>query len=139
MLFNPKPARVLEYKPSHQRVVRTSHRSRQALALTFRAHSATAASVWISVRLRLKKKNPTHSFIIRSTVMEKDSTAVIEAMQERDATLAYEEVASRAYAIWEARGRGDGSAEQDWLEAEQQLREMRSLEPRAFQMTSQSA
>lgn len=64
--------------------------------------------------------------------MEKDQIAVIEAAQEPDASLAYQEVARRAYAIWEARGRGDGFSEQDWLQAEQQLREMRSQEPRAF-------
>ena len=32
-----------------------------------------------------------------------------------------EEIAKLAYAIWEVRGGGDGHAEQDWLEAEQQL------------------
>ena len=32
-----------------------------------------------------------------------------------------EEISRLAYALWEARGSGDGSAEQDWLEAERQL------------------
>jgi Protein of unknown function (DUF2934) len=64
--------------------------------------------------------------------MEKDQIAMTEVTREQNATLAYEEVARRAYAIWEARGRGDGSAEQDWLEAEQQLRDTRLQEPQAF-------
>lgn len=37
--------------------------------------------------------------------------------------LSHDEVARVAYALWEARGCGDGSAEQDWFQAEQQLRE----------------
>ena len=37
-----------------------------------------------------------------------------------------DEIAHVAYALWEARGRGDGSAEQDWFEAERQLREPRT-------------
>ena len=37
--------------------------------------------------------------------------------------LPHDEIAQVAYALWEARGRGEGSAEQDWFEAEQQLRE----------------
>jgi len=35
---------------------------------------------------------------------------------------AREEIAKLAYSLWEARGGGDGSAEQDWLQAERQLR-----------------
>jgi hypothetical protein len=34
----------------------------------------------------------------------------------------HDEIARLAYALWEARGCGEGSAEQDWLEAERRLR-----------------
>jgi len=32
-----------------------------------------------------------------------------------------EDIARLAYALWEQRGRVDGSADQDWLDAERQL------------------
>jgi hypothetical protein len=32
-----------------------------------------------------------------------------------------EDIARLAYSLWEARGRQDGSPEEDWLQAEQQL------------------
>lgn len=35
----------------------------------------------------------------------------------------HDEIARLAHALWEARGGGDGGAEEDWLEAERQLRE----------------
>lgn len=86
------------------------------------------------------KKKKSHTLLpsSKNALMEEDQVAVIEAAQEKDATPVYQEVARLAYAIWEARGRGDGFSEQDWLEAEQQLREMRSQEPRAFQRNSQA-
>ena len=65
--------------------------------------------------------------------------AVIEATPEQTAPLTYEEVARCAYAMWEARGRLDGFAEQDWLEAEQHLRSMRSQGLQALQTKSQAA
>ena len=36
--------------------------------------------------------------------------------------LTHDEIAARAYELWHARGRQNGSAEQDWLEAEAELR-----------------
>ena len=36
----------------------------------------------------------------------------------------HEEISKLAYALWIERGGGAGSAEQDWLKAEQQLREL---------------
>ena len=39
----------------------------------------------------------------------------IESLDERD-------IAQRAYALWDARGRPIGSPQQDWFEAETQLR-----------------
>jgi hypothetical protein len=37
--------------------------------------------------------------------------------------LAHEEIARFAYALWEARGCQDGNPEEDWLLAEQQLKQ----------------
>jgi len=37
-----------------------------------------------------------------------------------------EEIALLAYSYWEARGHQGGSAEEDWLRAEQKLRDQRS-------------
>jgi hypothetical protein len=37
-------------------------------------------------------------------------------------TASHEQIARLAYTLWEARGRGDGSPEQDWFVAERQLR-----------------
>ena len=34
----------------------------------------------------------------------------------------HEDIAALAHALWEARGGGDGGADEDWLEAERQLR-----------------
>jgi hypothetical protein len=34
----------------------------------------------------------------------------------------HEEIARLAYILWQTRGGGDGEAEQDWFEAERQLR-----------------
>jgi|HubBroStandDraft_6_1064221.scaffolds.fasta_scaffold759164_2 hypothetical protein len=36
--------------------------------------------------------------------------------------LTHDEIAARAHELWHARGRQNGSAEQDWLEAEAELR-----------------
>ena len=38
----------------------------------------------------------------------------------------HEDIAILAYALWEERGGGDGGAEQDWFEAERQLRSRRT-------------
>lgn len=37
----------------------------------------------------------------------------------------HQDIAALAYALWEERGRGDGGAERDWLEAERQLQPVR--------------
>ena len=39
-------------------------------------------------------------------------------------------IATLAYALWEARGRLDGCAEEDWLAAEASLRQAASRQPR---------
>jgi len=38
----------------------------------------------------------------------------------------HEDIAALAYALWEAHGGGDGGADQDWFEAERQLRSRRA-------------
>jgi hypothetical protein len=38
----------------------------------------------------------------------------------------HEEIARLAYAYWEARGRGHGSAQEDWFRAERELLRRRS-------------
>ena len=40
----------------------------------------------------------------------------------RAVTASHEDIARLAYTLWEARGGGQGSADEDWLEAERQLR-----------------
>jgi hypothetical protein len=42
---------------------------------------------------------------------------------ETAAMPSHDEIARLAYAFWQARACGDGSPEQDWLEAERQLRQ----------------
>ena len=43
--------------------------------------------------------------------------------------LSYEEVAAHAYRYWEERGCPDGSPEEDWHRAENELRELRERRP----------
>jgi hypothetical protein len=50
----------------------------------------------------------------RTEPTTKDSFSSSETMQD---------IARLAYALWEERGCPEGSAERDWLEAEQKLRE----------------
>jgi hypothetical protein len=51
-----------------------------------------------------------------------DPASVTEQEQER---LAHEDIASLAYSLWLENGCRDGCAEEDWLRAEQLLREER--------------
>lgn len=44
-------------------------------------------------------------------------------MKTTDTILTHENVASRAYAIWESEGRLDGNSFDHWLRAERELRE----------------
>ena len=41
----------------------------------------------------------------------------------------YNEIAKRAYELWEQRGRPVGSSEQDWIAAEKEIRHHLSLNP----------
>jgi len=47
----------------------------------------------------------------------RDSAAI-----SSDKTVAMEDIAKLAYALWEARGGNGGSAEDDWYRAEQEIR-----------------
>lgn len=71
--------------------------------------------------------------------MEKTQTALTASAHEEHAALSYDEIARLAYALWEARGGGDGFAEQDWLEAEQRLQETQGRETLGLQTKSQAA
>jgi hypothetical protein len=71
--------------------------------------------------------------------MEQKRTVPTEATREANPASLHDEIAMLAYALWEARGGGDGFSEQDWLEAERQLQETRLLEPFESQAESQAA
>jgi hypothetical protein len=71
--------------------------------------------------------------------MEKRLTGPTEATREANDALLHDEIARLAYALWEARGGGDGNAEKDWLEAERRLRETQVREPLEFQTKFQAA
>lgn len=63
----------------------------------------------------------------RRDLLEADETYREEVAAEEPATvgggdLSYEEIAERAYELYEARGREDGRDMDDWLEAERELR-----------------
>jgi|SRR5579883_1739331 hypothetical protein len=51
-----------------------------------------------------------------------DVTVSVIDVESTFAEPTYEQIASLAYALWEARGCQGGSPEDDWFEAEQQLR-----------------
>ena len=71
--------------------------------------------------------------------MGKKQTAPTESAREENAVLLHDEIARLAYALWEARGGGDGFAEQDWLAAERRLQETPSREPLGLHTKSQTA
>ena len=69
--------------------------------------------------------------------MEQERTVPTEATREANPALSHDEIAALAYALWQARGGGDGFAEQDWLQAERRLQER--LEPLELQTEFQVA
>lgn len=71
--------------------------------------------------------------------MENKLTGPPEATRATNAALLHDEIARLAYALWEARGGGDGFAEQDWLEAERRLQETQLREPLGLRTKSQVA
>jgi len=46
-----------------------------------------------------------------------------ERQLNRNDEISHEDIARLAYVLWEERGSGDGLADQDWLEAERQLKQ----------------
>jgi hypothetical protein len=44
-----------------------------------------------------------------------------EGVQVLESRPAHEQIASLAYALWQQRGSPDGSSEEDWFKAEQEL------------------
>jgi len=44
-----------------------------------------------------------------------------------ESSLTREEIAALAYSLWEARGRPEGSPEEDWLNAERALNEQEGI------------
>ena len=71
--------------------------------------------------------------------MSKKLTEPTEGTPELDVALLHDEIAKLAHALWEARGGGDGFAEQDWLEAERRVQETQLREPLGLQTKSQAA
>jgi hypothetical protein len=62
----------------------------------------------------------------KAVAVTSERNAVIRAAAAgpgADATPDYQEIASRAYGYWEARGGQGGSPEEDWLRAEQEVRD----------------
>lgn len=52
-------------------------------------------------------------------------------------TITYEQIAQRAYEIWNKEGRPDGKAHEHWLRAEQELRNQGIKKQKGSKITSQ--
>ena len=52
---------------------------------------------------------------------KKNAEPVMETPNDAPIAVTQEAIAQLAYSYWEARGRQDGSPDQDWLRAEQEL------------------
>jgi hypothetical protein len=73
-----------------------------------------------------------------ATVRLNDGGAGIrEHFERQQLTFVYEEeIADRAYALWQDRGRGDGHDRDDWQEAEPQLRATADRPMARYRLTS---
>ena len=60
---------------------------------------------------------------------EPEHRGVNSASDERSSTRMHEDIARLAYALWQQRGCPVDSAEQDWIEAERQLRQPSQQRP----------
>ncbi len=61
--------------------------------------------------------------LIRESVDRNQQTSISETPDSVAADLPVQEnIKQMAYALWEKRGRPEGTAEEDWREAEQQVR-----------------
>jgi DUF2934 family protein len=63
---------------------------------------------------------------LREVEREREIEANPDVENQVSVTITQEEIAQRAYALYEARGREDGHDLDDWLEAERELLEQRS-------------
>jgi Protein of unknown function (DUF2934) len=63
---------------------------------------------------------------LREVEREREIETNPDVENQASVTITQEEIAQRAYALYEARGREDGHDLDDWLEAERQLLEQRS-------------
>ncbi len=70
----------------------------------------------------MAKTNPS----LREVEREREIETNPDVENQPSGTITQEEIAQRAYALYEARGREDGHDLDDWLEAERELLEQRS-------------
>jgi Protein of unknown function (DUF2934) len=63
---------------------------------------------------------------LREVEREREIETNPDVENQASVTITQEEIAQRAYALYEARGREDGHDLDDWLEAERELLEQRS-------------
>jgi len=70
-----------------------------------------------AVRARAKHTPPSGDMSVETS----EETPSTSADDSRNAP-SHEEIAQLAYRYWEARGRQDGSSDEDWLRAERELR-----------------
>ena len=63
---------------------------------------------------------------LREVEREREIETNPDVENQASGTITQEEIAQRAYALYEARGREDGHDLDDWLEAERELLEQRS-------------
>ena len=63
---------------------------------------------------------------LREVEREREIETNPDVENQASGTITQEEIAQRAYALYEARGREDGHDLDDWLEAERELLEQRT-------------
>jgi hypothetical protein len=63
---------------------------------------------------------------LREVEREREIGTTPDFENQPSGTITQEEIAQRAYALYEARGREDGHDFDDWLEAERELLEQRT-------------
>jgi hypothetical protein len=108
--------------------------------VTGRLGFGLAAST-VEYREVVKKINRPYrvSHHVQEVPMENKRTGPAESTRDANTAVPHDEIARLAYALWEARGGGDGLAEQDWLEAERRLQETQVSALLARQTKSQAA
>jgi len=80
----------------------------------------------------MPRSEAANTFFMRKVMATKTKALLREVTSEsseqnaRSAAVTHEDIAQRAYALYEARGREDGHALDDWLQAERELLEEQS-------------